>query len=100
MCRCPNRLFEEEDKAAALSDDAASASPALPPPKKAEFNFNSVSSSVVGSRTSQLSMTAKATTMTHQFQITRWPVSRHDAGVLILSDDEDEDDGDDEDGAV
>ncbi|PPQ83908.1 hypothetical protein CVT26_009093, partial [Gymnopilus dilepis] len=75
-----DRLFEEESKASAVSNDV----------------------SAVGTRShSQASMTTKATTMTHQFQITRWPVSGHNAGVLILSDDdESEDDGDDEDGAA
>ncbi|KAF8962577.1 hypothetical protein BDZ97DRAFT_1759184 [Flammula alnicola] len=40
--------------------------------------------------TSVMSKTQSKTT-TQQFHITRWPVSHQDAGVLILSDDEDED---------
>ncbi|KAF8893225.1 hypothetical protein CPB84DRAFT_1783478 [Gymnopilus junonius] len=95
-------LFEEANKTAALSDDNMASSPSvIAQAKKTELNFNSVSSSGIGSRTSShSSMTEKSTMMT-QFQIARWPVSRHDAGVLILSDDEDEDDdGDDEDGAA
>ena len=99
---CPCRLFEEESKASAVSNDVSGASSSVSLPKNAEIKFNLDLFSAVGTRShSQASMTTKATTMTHQFQITRWPVSGHNAGVLILSDDdESEDDGDDEDGAA
>jgi len=58
------------------------------------FEEGSQAASVVPSPASTTGGSSQSTTPPQQFQITRWPNSHQDAGVLILSDEEDDSDSD------
>ncbi|KAF9476960.1 hypothetical protein BDN70DRAFT_934620 [Pholiota conissans] len=59
---------------------------------EASLSKNTTSATAYQSKTTTMTTT---TTTAQQFRITRWPASREDAGVLILSDDDDDSEEDD-----
>jgi len=58
------------------------------------FEEGSQAASILPSPASTSGGNSQSTTPPQQFQITRWPNSHENAGVLILSDEEDDSDSD------